>query len=289
TDEKLLFDEVTLRFLSSFYSEYEYEVTTILSNVNEYNFIFKGNVEIKKGWKNIYTTDEEEIEKETINVNIEEGESFNILKSEILNKKTKKKPSYTTATILAAMQKYNIGTEATRTEIIKTLLKREYIIREGKKLISTKLGKEVIKNIINEVKSVEMTSNLEFMLDDVLNNKVTENEVLKNFTDHLIQNINELKNNNLEQIESETIGKCPCCDNGQIVEKKDFFGCDNYKNGCKFSISKKYAGCNITINQVKKLLKNGQTDLINFNGQYGKFKSKIIVDKENQKIKLKKK
>ncbi|WP_031368241.1 DNA topoisomerase, partial [Clostridium botulinum] len=63
TDEKLLFDEVTLRFLSSFYSEYEYEVTTILSNVNEYNFIFKGNVEIKKGWKNIYTTDEEEIEK----------------------------------------------------------------------------------------------------------------------------------------------------------------------------------------------------------------------------------
>ncbi|WP_031368489.1 topoisomerase C-terminal repeat-containing protein, partial [Clostridium botulinum] len=180
-------------------------------------------------------------------------------------------------------------------EIIKKCCMK-YIEDKNNILSITDLGIKFIETInklgINLY--AEKTINLSKNLKSVRNGKITLKDCLNNAQKELIAICNNSKSIEIEKIENkkeekEIIGKCPFCDNGQIVEKKDFFGCDNYKNGCKFSISKKYVGGNITINQVKKLLKNGQTDLINFNGQYGKFKSKIIIDKENQEIKLKKK
>ena len=94
-------------------------------------------------------------------------------------KKTRPRPHFTEATLLSAMETAGrtlegeladamkgrgLGTPATRAAIIETLLKRQYLVREGKKLLSTPRGYDVVKRVAPEVRSPSMTGEWEFRL-----------------------------------------------------------------------------------------------------------------------------
>lgn len=86
-DEKLLFDEVALNFISCFYPDYIYEYTTVITTVEEHEFITKGKRDIEAGWKRIYQDAEENNEsEEQILLELIEGETRKVLKAEIENK-----------------------------------------------------------------------------------------------------------------------------------------------------------------------------------------------------------
>ena len=74
-------------------------------------------------------------------------------------------------------------------------------------------------------------------------------------------------------------GKCPAC-GGTIKKLAWGYGCSNYKTGCAFSISSKFAGKTLPEAQVKKLLEKGITDEINgFKSKEGKsFSAKLKVE-----------
>lgn len=285
-DEKILFDEIVLRFLSIFFDDYKYESTTIITNINEYPFISKCIVVINNGWKTIYKDDEEEEQQETIDKEINENDIFNVIDSTINSNKTKAPKCHTTASVLSAMQKYNIGTEATRSGIIGILLKREYVIRDGKKLISTQIGRDLIKSIaIEEIKSVEFTSELEKKMNMILKNQIDPEKVFNEAVENIKNYINLIKNSNIEVInKSENVlGKCPEC-GGNIIQKgksdSHFYGCENYKSlNCRFSIPG-----NITPSQVSKLLNKNKTDLIKFKGSKGDFTARLTYNKESKKL-----
>ena len=78
-----------------------------------------------------------------------------------------------------------------------------------------------------------------------------------------------------------SLGNCPLCGN-KIIEGKKAYGCSNYKNGCKFSIFKEMLGKKITATQVKKLLSNGETDIIKgFKSKAGKeFSCKLVLKED---------
>ena len=58
------------------------------------------------------------------------------------------------------------------------------------------------------------------------------------------------------------VGSCKKCD-GDMVDKGSFYGCTNYSTTkCNFTISKKILGKTISQTNVKKLLKEGKTDII---------------------------
>jgi DNA topoisomerase-3 len=97
-----------------------------------------------------------------------------------LEKETRPPPRFTEATLLTAMEtagrtlddrelseamkERGLGTPATRAEIIETLLKRSYIEREKKRLISTDKGRRLIARVDERVKSPAMTGEWEARL-----------------------------------------------------------------------------------------------------------------------------
>ncbi|MDV2888439.1 topoisomerase C-terminal repeat-containing protein, partial [Alkalihalophilus pseudofirmus] len=77
---------------------------------------------------------------------------------------------------------------------------------------------------------------------------------------------------------------CKKC-NGTIVDKGSFYGCSNYKNNhCDFTISKKILGKTITQKNIKLLLTEGKTEVINgFTTKDKCFNARLYFDeKENR-------
>ena len=66
-----------------------------------------------------------------------------------------------------AMKDSGLGTPATRAEIIETLLRREYIVRQGKSLEATDKGIRLIEIVHPHVKSPAMTGQWEAQLQRI--------------------------------------------------------------------------------------------------------------------------
>lgn len=86
----------------------------------------------------------------------------------------------------------------------------------------------------------------------------------------------------------ETEYKCPIC-NKTILKRDSIFKCqDNidFENGCAFRIGK-VMGKSISERQIKKLLEEGQTELIQgFKKDDSKFDAFLIWDKEGKRVKF---
>ena len=72
---------------------------------------------------------------------------------------------------------------------------------------------------------------------------------------------------------SESLGKCPMCNN-DVIEGEKAFGCTNWKNGCTFTIWKddKYIssfGKKVSKEMVQLLLKNGKVGFRNLKSKKG--------------------
>lgn len=288
-DEKKVFDEVVITFISCFYSDYKYENTIIITEVEKYLFRTSGNKELEKGWTEILDMeDDEEKEENVITADLSEGQSEKIINSEIENKKTKPLPRYTVATLLAQLEKNNIGTEATRAKLLENLSDREYVKRDKKSLISSQLGRDLINCIETELlKSVELTADLENKLEGIANGKVTKASIIKDVVADLTKNIQALKESNGEMVEKHNtvVGKCPKC-KANVLSYKSGYGCENFKEQkCDFFLKNKISGQNISEKQVIKLLDKGSTDVIkSFKNKEGKEFDAAIILKEDGTI-----
>ncbi len=78
---------------------------------------------------------------------------------------------------------------------------------------------------------------------------------------------------------------CPKCRQGHIIEGKAAHGCNRFRQGCHFVVSKEISGKKISSAQLKALVEKGKTRLIkgfmNANGE--KFDAKLMLD-ENGRI-----
>ena len=74
-----------------------------------------------------------------------------------------------------------------------------------------------------------------------------------------------------------SLGKCPLCESGQVVEQKLSFSCDTWKDGCKFVIWKTIAGKRISARTAKTLLTKSSTSILKgFKSKAGKpFSAKL--------------
>ena len=78
----------------------------------------------------------------------------------------------------------------------------------------------------------------------------------------------------------KSLGTCPSCKKGQIVEYPQSYGCTEFKNGCKFGIWKEIAKKKITHKNVEDLITKGRTSLIKgFKGKSGNdFEAYLVLD-----------
>ncbi|RIV14557.1 type IA DNA topoisomerase, partial [Priestia flexa] len=178
-----------------------------------------------------------------------------------------------------------LGTEATRAGIISVLRDRKYIEVKKNQVFATNKGKVLIQSIGPSIlASPEMMAKWEQRLHEIGQGKASSQEFMeqaKKLSLKLIEDAKEQSNHwsfdgfDLSEFKQTRgkkgskgkttgtkVGSCKKCD-GDIVDKGTFYGCSNYQsNQYNFTFSKKILGKTISQANAKKLLKDGQTNLI---------------------------
>lgn len=308
-DEKIIYDMILCRMIEAFSADCIKDITSVSAQVDhEVEFGISGSIIRQTGWralllkeknnrldKDADATDNEV--KEQVIPNWQEGQHITLSGCTITEGKTKPKPLHTESTLLAAMETAGkeieddtmrqamkdsgIGTPATRAAIIETLLKREYMVRQQKKLVPTEKGlalHSVVKNMA--IANVEMTGKWEAELA-----KIERGEASADGFTHSIEGYTR-------EITAELLGcdrlfshkdsgcQCPKCKHGTM----QFFGkvvrCSNKE--CGMPVFKQVAGKLLTDADITDLLTKGKTRTLNgFTSKQGKsFSAAIAFDED---------
>jgi DNA topoisomerase III len=286
-DESKIYDLIVRRFLSVFYPEYKYMMTNITTEVEGESFISKGKTIIQKGWTELNLKENKKDEEQRL-PKLDNGDKVNVAESKVLEKKTQPPKPYNEASLLSAMENAGrlvedeelkeqlkdggLGTPATRAAIIERLIEVGYITRKGKELNVTEKGIKLIEVVPDEIKSPEMTGKWEKGLSSISKGKLDTKrfmESISRYVRYLVGKANEVnKSVVFEKEESKapkkkvtSLGRCPACDNGKILENSKGYYCSEWKSGCKFTIWKNSLekdGIEISPSVVRKLLKDGE-------------------------------
>jgi len=255
--QRKIYDLIVRRTLATFADEALRESVNAILAIGENKFVAVGRRTIKAGWTEIYSpylAFEEQILPE-----LKVGQEVKVIRINLLTKETKPPPRYTQGSIIRELEKRNLGTRATRAEILQTLYDRGYIV--GKSIQVTKLGETVaktLKELVPIIVSEELTRHFEEEMEQVFNGKKKREEVVKEAKEVLKEILEEFKNREKEigkrlleglvasRKDERKIGVCPNCKSELRIifskgSGKRFVGCSNYPN-CKTSFPLPSAG-----------------------------------------------
>ena len=198
--ERKIYDLVVKRFLSVLCPPFEYEQTTIKG-------VCEGD---KLGWRENYTVEDDETYGGIIDVNV--GEVLNIESVKIESKKTNP-PSYLNeATLLTEMEKNNLGTVATRADIIEKLFNSFFVEMKNKEIHITSKGRQLLDLAPADLKSPELTAKWEKTLTDISKGKSKKNDFINQMKNYSKTIVKEIKNSeNKFKHDNLTRNKCPNC------------------------------------------------------------------------------
>lgn len=273
-DELVVYNLIAKRFIIQFFHPREYQTNTINLEVNQRIFTATQNKTTKSGfrslWQNVDSEEEQENNENDINdlSILKNGDIAKCSLIQIKKKQTKPRPYYTMTTLLKdlnSVAKYvsderikkllmekdkdkkgesgGIGTPATRSNHIKTLIEREYIeVSKDKKQIikSTKKGRDLIKLSPKSLITPDMTA-LWFEQQKMIEiSELRREQFLEEITKEVISEIQRIdKNQEFKILDNENKPKiqCPQCNKGFLTKRKgkygNFWGCSEYMEGCK--------------------------------------------------------
>lgn len=263
-DERRVFDTIVLSLIAVFYPEYQYDATKIIVDIGGNKFKSTGTTIKNLGYKRLYKNSAAEKDDDLqILPEFHENDSLSIDAAALLAKKTVPPKKYNDETIIKVMEKYNIGTSATRADIIKKLQnpKRQFIARENGKYSVTELGEEYICIVPGELKSPELTQQFEENLSRVSEGNLTKEEFLQGLLSDINSNIIKFTSNPIpdeqkigyktamQRKQKEKLGKCPKC--GSDVKSGQYGAYCTGKCGMMFG---QIRGRKLSDEQIKALL-----------------------------------
>ncbi len=306
--ERKILDLIVRRFLAVFYPPAVWVHRMMTTEVSGEVFLSKARVLAEAGWRALYPQEEEEF----LPI-VPQGEMVDVMDAWSEEKETKAPPRYTEATLLAAMEgagrfvedeelrevlkESGIGTPATRAAIIERLIEVGYVEREGKTLIPTSKGMELISLVesipIPELASPQLTGEWEKKLNLIQKGQFTRElfmEGIKELTREIVEKVRAQAPEDVRGAKSRMmglgnpVGTCPLC-GAPVYENKKAFSCSRWREGCSFRVWKVISGKKISRRQVQKLLKTGKTGKISgFRSRKGKKFSAALVLSEDGKV-----
>jgi DNA topoisomerase-1 len=241
--ENKVYDLIVKRFLATFAEPAERESMNVSLDVKEEIFIAKGIRTVKQGWHKYYLPYVKAEDNEL--PALKEGEKIKVKNINKLDKETQPPNRFNQSSIIKELEKRNLGTKATRADILDRLFKRGYV--DGIQIKITKLGMETIAVLEKHAPTIideELTRSFEEEMDLIREGKHTEAKVLEKAKKVLIKLLAAFKKKEkvigkellvsireVRKIESR-IGPCPKCKEGTLVMKRGKYGmfiaCDKY-------------------------------------------------------------
>lgn len=198
--ERRVYHMVVQRFLAVFFPPARYQVTTRISVVEGESFKTEGKVLEEAGWRAIYGIDKKE---EALLPPLQQSVRWRAIELEARKEATRPPARLNESTLLSFMEsagKYvddeelsealkerGLGTPATRAAIIEGLIEDKYIVREGKELVPTAKGADLLRLLeaigIEELSSPELTGEWEFKLNRMEKGIITREAFMQEIRD----------------------------------------------------------------------------------------------------------
>lgn len=271
-DEQILYKMIAKRYLLQFYPLQEFEDTICEIECAGETFVAKGKVIIKAGWtaavKAEEDADSKDKDKDSDKLRelpeLHEGDSLTLSVVDYLEKNTTPPKPFTQVSLIGAMcnaHKYvkdeslkaklkdtkGIGTEATRSSILKELIEAGMLIETGKKapktLTVSDTVKELLKNLPDTLTYPDATALMEQDLDAIERGEITYNDFISRQVSY-VKKLVQLESNFTKAAKPKTQTErveCPACHKGKLYYHDGKFGrfwsCSEWKSGCSAKFS----------------------------------------------------
>jgi DNA topoisomerase-3 len=221
-DESKIYDLICRRLLSAWHDDHIWSVTTVITairspihNPGVIDRYHTSGSEVRQiGWKVLDLAPaakptkgkpgaEDPRAEQVLPMGLAKDQPQDVVDVQVLKKKTRAPKRLTEGTLLTAMEtagktldekelsdamkETGLGTPATRAAIIEVLLKRDYIVREGKSLAATDKGIRLIEVVHPEVKSPIMTGQWEAYLHRIQRGGAQLGPFLKGIEDYVTE------------------------------------------------------------------------------------------------------
>lgn len=265
-----IYEMVCKRFVAIFLPPLVQEKTTIVTQIEDAFFKSTGKVLVSEGYSKLFSTKN----KDTVIPLVKVGDVLHVSDFEVPTR-TSTCPKHLTSNDIIAIcdnpakyledeslktidgHKLKVGTDATRSGIIKTLINRDkYLteLKEGKKkvpyIVPTQKGYSIDKNLKDcKICKPDMTGSIEYRLNLIAKGELTAKEYEMQMKEDVRVMVEDIKNTNMESItNSMELCSCPVC-SGTIISGRKAFFCSNFKDelgGCKVGMAKLISGATIT-------------------------------------------
>ncbi|MCK4739633.1 MAG: type I DNA topoisomerase [Deltaproteobacteria bacterium] len=229
------------RFVASQMAPAILDQTRIAMEVKDYTFTAAGSVIKFPGFIAVYEEGKDEVvEKDAVLPPLKEGESHEAKEVTPTQHFTKPPPRFTEATLVKELEEKGIGRPSTYASIISTIIDREYVLKEDRRLRPTELGKLVTELLVKsfpKILNAEFTAHLEDELDQVEEGKLPWVGVMKDFYTPFKENLEKAKveMKNVKAEAEKTDLKCEKCGSEMVIKwgrRGKFLACTGYPE-CK--------------------------------------------------------
>ncbi|MEM2123118.1 MAG: DNA topoisomerase I [Candidatus Bathyarchaeia archaeon] len=276
-----LYDLIVKRLLATLSDPQTREIKKVVIEVEGHIFQLSGSTTVNPGWSQYYKPYYKEDYQEL--PSIFRGDKVELLDIRAIRRLSPPPPRYNPSSIIRLMEKLEIGTKATRAEILETLYKRRYI--GGDKIHATQLGLNLVRIMSKycpRITDEKLTRDLETEMLMIEDGAKTREEVVLEAVNYLRPIIETLKSleghigSSLSEMLRETynsdvmlITPCPRCGSPLRIVKnkktgKRFIGCLGWQTmKCSFTLplpqkgklgllEKRCPKCNFQLISVKK-------------------------------------
>ncbi|MEM4366118.1 MAG: DNA topoisomerase, partial [Candidatus Woesearchaeota archaeon] len=238
-----IYDLIVKRFLATFGKPAKRQTILLKLDVKGEQFVARGTRTVDEGWYPLYAPyiKLEETDLPAFNI----GDSVKIKKTTLHAKQTAPPKRYNPSSLVRELERRGLGTKATRSEIVETLYKRNYI--KGEQIRATELGMhaiEILERYCPKIIDEQMTRHFEQDMDSISRGIKKKEEVLEEARTFLVGLLEEFRSKErkigeglLEHfMETEAgllnVGMCPVCKKGSLTIRKGKYGrfiaCDRY-------------------------------------------------------------
>lgn len=322
SEEKNIYDLV-VRALLAAHEENAIIATTKIETLVDQRATFqsKGRVIKQAGWRKVLYSDKKADKEEKFLPELTIGEKGLVTKTKVKESTTQPPKRYTEGQLINVMkmagkqitdsdlekilmESQGLGTEATRAGIITILKDRGYMTVTRNIVAPTEKGRLLIDALGESVlTSAEMTAKWEQRLREIGKGEASPTtfmEQTKKLVEHLLNEANkqaitwDFSERDTSAIQKKftkgkrrqpSVGKCLEC-GGTVLDRGEFYGCSQYRTKqCKFTVSKMILGKKIRQKDVKSLLVDGKTDILEgFKKGDKTFQSRLVWNQEQKKI-----
>ena len=248
SEERKIYDLVVRRFLAVLYPPCEYEQVKLTGSCAGERWTAGSRMMKEVGWQQAYESEWEDDEDDSLMTvssmpKLEKGRKDAVMRPKVNEGQTKPPAYYNEGTLLTAMEKGNLGTVATRADIIDKLFNSFLMEKKDKDIRVTSKGRQLLGLVPGDLKKPELTADWEKKLLAISEGRLKKSvfiSEIRGYTEEIVKEIaggeGQFRHENL------TNHLCPNCGKRMLsVQGKNskMLVCQDRSCGYRESISRK--------------------------------------------------